>query len=146
MGRQSYYIDNDIHDQSINIYEFGKDLGYTDSPWIRWDFKFDAMASEILWDVILEPAQFIATRYVAMNWVMEAQPRDLSDKMMAENRYRKLVSEAKNTYGKLLDVMLEVEGSPEKVIQALQTPGIPEILCCGKESPVEYIKHALQHE
>jgi hypothetical protein len=35
--------------------------------------------------------------------------------------------------------MLQVEGSPEKVIEKLKRSGVPARLDCGEQSPVQFI-------
>ena len=91
------------------------------------------------WDVILEPGKYLAAAYPCMGWVNEIQERIRTTRKTASISYQHLTYHAKQAYGPLINVMLEVEGSAEKVIELLQRSGVPSRLAMGGQSPAELI-------
>lgn len=125
--------------KTLRIYEKGKQLGNSVSPWVRWELELHNRDRIIPWDVILEPGKYLAASYACMGWVNEIQERIRTTRKTATLSYQHLTHYARQAYGPLINVMLEVEGSPEKVIEILQRPGVPSRLALGEESPAAYI-------
>ena len=94
---------------------------------------------EIPWDVILEPGKYLTAAYPCMGWVNEIQERIKTSQKTAQIAYAHLTHYASQAYGPLINIMLEVEGSPEKVIELLKRPGIPARLKLGDQSTAQLI-------
>ena len=78
--------------------------------------------------------KYVAAAYPCMSWVNENQERIKTIKKSNKIRYEQLTYHARQAYGPLINVMLEVEGSPEKVIERLKRSGVPSRLELGGQS------------
>lgn len=112
----------------IRIYEKGKQLGDTSSPWVRWELEVRSRDREIPLDVLIYPGQYVAGSYDCMKWVRQEAIKIRTIKNTASISYDQLCHHAHSSYGKLFSVMLEVEGSAEAVIERLTKDGIPSRL------------------
>jgi phage replication initiation protein len=126
--------------KTLRIYEKGKHLGDVSSPWVRWELELHNRDRRIPWEVILEPGKYVAGSYPCMGWVSLIQERIRTTQKTASVSYQHLSFYLSRAYGRMLNVMLDVEGSPEKVIKLLQQPGVPKRLKLGEGSLAELIK------
>jgi phage replication initiation protein len=136
---RTFYVGKRKNGKLLRVYEKGKQLGDPNSPWVRWELELHNRDRFIPWDVILEPGKFLAASYACMSWVNEIQERIRTIRKSSTISYKHLCHYAKLGYGKLIDVMLQVEGSPEKVIELLKRPGVPSRLQMGESSPSKFI-------
>lgn len=123
----------------LRVYEKGKQLGDITSPWVRWELELHNRDRVIPWDVILAPGKYLAASYACMGWVSEIQERIRTTRKTATLSYQHLTYYARQAYGPLINVMLEVEGSAEKVIEQLIRSGTPTRLSLGEQSPSNFI-------
>lgn len=63
-----------------------------------------------------------------MSWIHDKASRIQTTKNTAIIGYEKLTNSARSSYGKLINVMLAQEGSPEKVVEKLKRDGVPKRL------------------
>lgn len=101
---------------------------------MRWELELHSKDRVIPWEVILEPGKYVAASYPCMSWVSEIQERIKTTKNTNKISYDHLTHYAQQAYGPLINVMLEVEGSAEKVIERLKRTGIPARLDMAGES------------
>jgi phage replication initiation protein len=87
----------------------------------------------------LEPGKYLAAAYDCMGWVSAIQERIETTRKTATISYEHLIHYARQAYGPLITVMLEVEGSSEKVIDLLKRSGTPARLDYSEHSPVPFI-------
>jgi len=131
---RTFYVGKRKNGKLLRVYEKGKQLGDPQSKWVRWELELHNRDRIIPWDVILEPGKFVAAAYPCMSWVNDIQERIKTIKNTNKISYEHLTHYAQQAYGALINVMLEVEGSPEKVIERLKKPGIPSRLELADES------------
>jgi len=112
----------------VRIYEKGKQLGDRHSPWVRWELELHRKHRDIPWDVITNPGKYIAGAYPCMNWVHGEASRIKTYKTTVKIGYESLTYHARQAYGPLINIMLAVEKSPERVIEKLIRPGKPSRL------------------
>jgi len=74
-----------------------------------------------------------------MGWVSEIKERIRTTQQSSTISYGYLTDYAQRAYGRLINVMLEVEGSSEKVVEKLIRSGVPRRLDIGEQSPAPYI-------
>lgn len=123
---RSFYVGKRQNGKMARIYEKGMQLGKAWDQWVRWEVEMHNKDRIIPWEVLLEPGKFVAGAYPkALNWVKDEMQRINTIKKTASISYDCLVHHASNGYGKLVGVMLEIEGSPEKVVEKLKRNGIP---------------------
>lgn len=130
---RTFYVGKRGNGKTMRIYEKGKQLGDSDSPWVRWELELHNQDREIPWEVILEPGRFVAASYPCMAWVNEIQERIKTSQKTAKISYEYLIHYARLAYGPLINVMLEIEGSAEKVLERLRREGVPARLDLGSK-------------
>jgi len=109
----------------LRIYEKGNQLGDPLSPWVRWELELKRKDRDIPWEVLLQPGQYVAGAYPCMTWIHEKASRIRTFKKTEKISYDYLTGYLKQAYGKHLNVMLEKEGSLEKVFEKISRPGLP---------------------
>lgn len=112
----------------LRIYEKGKQLGDPTSPWVRWELELHNRDRVIPWEVLLNPGGYVAGAFKCMSWVGEEASRIKTTQKTIKAGYDKLTYCARQSYGRLINTMLETEGSPEKVVNMLRRDGIPSRL------------------
>ncbi len=123
---RSIEIGNRENGKRLQVYEKGMQLGAKWHPWTRWEVQLGSEGRNIPWDVLLNPGGYVVGQYPkALSWVQEEMSRIATLQKHAKISYEVLTRYARQSYGRHINVMLEVEGSPEKVIQRLQRAGMP---------------------
>lgn len=143
---RTFYVGKRKNGKLLRVYEKGKQLGDPESPWVRWELELHNRDREIPWDVILEPGKYLAAAYPCMSWVNKIQERIKTNKKTAQISYDHLTHYASQAYGPLINVMLKVEGSPEKVIERLKRPGVPARLTFNEQETAKLINPQSQSE
>jgi len=109
----------------MRIYEKGKQLGALDNPWVRWELELHNTDREIPLDVLLEPGRYVAGAYPCMGWVQDDVSRIETIRKAGEISYEQLCHQLRVAYGRMINVMLKVEGSADKVVEKLRRDGVP---------------------
>jgi phage replication initiation protein len=125
---RSFYVGKRENGKMARIYEKGMQLGALWHPWVRWEVEMHNTSRVIPFDVLLEPGKYVAGAYPALRWVQEEMLRIRTIQKTGKISYEFLAHHASAAYGKLINTMLAVEGSPEKVIEKLRRDGIPSRL------------------
>ncbi|MDB5811256.1 MAG: Phage replication initiation protein [Betaproteobacteria bacterium] len=120
------------------IYEKGKQLGLPGvlaqyMRWVRWEVELHAIDREIEWEVLTRPGEYVAGAYPCMSWVSEVASRIRTIKAHDELTYARLQHAGSIAYGTLINVMLEREGSAERVVELLRRDGVPKRLAFTDE-------------
>lgn len=123
---RTFYVGARESGKLIRIYEKGMQLGISWHPWVRWEVELHNEDRVIPWEAVLEPGKFVAGAYPkALEWVCDEQSRIKTLRHTATLSYESLTHSASVAYGRLLNVMLDVEGSAEDVLARLVRPGVP---------------------
>jgi phage replication initiation protein len=123
---RTLYVGKRENGKMARIYEKGMQLGSPWHPWVRWEVELHNKDRVIPWEVLLEPGSYVAGTYPkALAWVQDEMQRICTIQKTGRISYDCLIHHASNAYGKLVGVMMEVEGSPEKVVEKLIRDGIP---------------------
>jgi len=81
------------------------------------------------WEVLFTPGKFVAGGYPnALSWIQDEMSRIKTIRNESALSYDHLIGCASTAYGRLVNVMLEVEDSPEKVVARLRKEGLPKRL------------------
>ncbi len=126
---RTFYVGKRKNGKIIRIYEKGQQLGALWHPWVRWEVELHNKDRIVPWEVLLEPARYVVGSYPkVLNWVQdEMTPIHTIQKQMKIG-YEHLSSCLKTAYGPLLNVMLQVEGSAEAVLEKVLRSGAPRRL------------------
>lgn len=122
---RTLYIGKRQNGKMARIYEKGMQLGAPWHPWVRWEIELHNADRVIPFEVLLEPGRYVAGAYPALSWVQEEMERIRTIQKTGQISYNCLIHHASNAYGKLINTMIAVEGSAEKVLEKLRRDGIP---------------------
>lgn len=126
---RTFYVGRRENGKLLRVYEKGMQLGIPWHPWVRWEVELHNVDRVIPWDAVLEPGKYVAGAFPkALGWVSEKQSRIRTLQKTSSIGYEALTHWASVAYGKQIDVMLRVEGSPEKVVEKLRRDGFPSRL------------------
>ncbi|MDP3324215.1 MAG: replication initiation factor domain-containing protein, partial [Hydrogenophaga sp.] len=126
---RTFYIGKRENGKMMRIYEKGMQLGEKWSPWVRWEIELHNVDREIPWEVLLEPGRYVAGAYPkATGWIQNEMSRVRTMQNTTRISYDHMTACTSLSFGKHLNVMLEVEGSAEKVLEKLIRDGIPKRL------------------
>ena len=126
---RTLYIGSSENGKLLRIYEKGMQLGIPWHPWVRWECQLGNTDRIIPWEAVLEPGKYLAGCYrKALGWISEEQSRIRTLQETADIGYDSLTHWASVAYGKHINVMMEVEGSAEKVVEKLRRAGLPSRL------------------
>jgi len=123
---RTLYIGSSDNGKLTRIYEKGMQLGIPYHPWVRWETQLGNRDREIPWNAVLEPGKYLAGCYPkAMGWISKEQSRIRTLQKTADIGYTSLNHWASVAYGKHINVMMQKEGSAEKVVEILRRAGSP---------------------
>jgi phage replication initiation protein len=123
---RTLYIGSSKNGKMLRIYEKGMQLGAPYHPWVRWELQLGSKDREIPWETLTEPGKYLAGSYPnALSWISEEQSRIRTLQKNADLSYSALTHFASVGYGKLIDTMMQVEGSAERVVEILRRDGLP---------------------
>jgi phage replication initiation protein len=115
-----------VNGKRIQVYEKGMQLGAPFHPWVRWEVTLGNKGREVPWEVLLEPGRYVAGAYPkALGWLGCEMSRVRTLQKQTQIGYEAAVGNARNQVGPLLNLMEQVEGSPEAVLAKLRRDGIP---------------------
>jgi phage replication initiation protein len=109
----------------LRIYEKGKQLGDKNDPWVRWEVELHNKDRVIPWDVLINSGSYVAGAYPCLEWITHETSRIKTYKKTTSIGYDVATYFAKQSCGRLINVMIQKEGSPEKVIEKLIRSGKP---------------------
>jgi phage replication initiation protein len=126
---RSFQVGRRENGKRLLIYEKGMQLGARWHPWTRWELSLGNKGRVIPWEVILEPGRYVAGAYPkALAWVDKEMSRVVTLQKQTQIGYETAVENARQQAGHLIDIMMQVEGSAEAVIEKLRRPGVPRRL------------------
>lgn len=126
---RTLYIGSSENGKLLRVYEKGMQLGIPWHPWVRFECQLGNRDRIIPWEAVLEPGKYLAGSYPkALGWISEQQSRIRTLQKTASISYEVLTHWASIGYGKLINLMVDIEGSPEKVIEKLRREGLPDRL------------------
>jgi len=126
---RTIYIGKRENGKMLRVYEKGMQSGEPWHPWVRWEVELHNVDRVVPWDVLINPGKYVAGAYPkAMSWVQDEMCRVKTVRSEIQLSYKHLVGCASTAYGRLLNVMLEVEESPQAVIDKLRKDGLPKRL------------------
>lgn len=126
---RTFHVGNRKNGKIIRIYEKGQQLGCPWHPWVRWKVELHNVDRVIPWEVLIEPGRYLVGSYPkVLAWVQEEMTPIRTIQKQQQIGYDHLTATLKNAYGPMLNVMREVEGSAEAVLNKLVRPGAPRRL------------------
>lgn len=125
---RTIYIGRRKNGKLLRVYEKGKQLGRPDSLWVRWELELRNKDRFIPPEVLLAPGQYVAGAYACLGWISERTSRVRTIQKTDEISYDYMVENARVSYGPLIHVMRQREGSDSAVLDKLDREGVPRRL------------------
>lgn len=123
---RTFYVGKRKNGKLLRVYEKGMQLGIPWHAWVRWEVELHNRDRVIPWNAVLEPGKYVAGAYPkVLDWVSEEQSRIKTLQHESSVSYKSLVHYASAAYGKLINTMLSVEESDERVLEILRQDGTP---------------------
>lgn len=126
----TFYVGKRENGKMLRSYEKGRQLGDPDSLWVRHEVEFKRQKEKLLTtEMLRKPAEYLAGAYKPLEWISDCEPAKL-DRVREETKitFESLQHYLRLCYGKVLYVMNEVIGDPEKIISLLSVSGFPRRL------------------
>lgn len=126
---RTLYIGKRENGKMLRIYEKGKQLGDTASPWVRVELELRGKNRIIPSDVLINPGKYLAGSFRCLNFLSIVQEKIRTITKAATISYARAVEHARLMVGKLVNVMMMVAGGDAfQVISELNRDGYPERL------------------
>ncbi|MFY9328182.1 MAG: replication initiation factor domain-containing protein [Georgfuchsia sp.] len=126
---RTFYVGKRQNGKMVRIYEKGMQCGVPFHPWVRWEVELHNVDRVVPWEVLLEPGKYVAGAYPkALGWLDVEASRIKTIKNASQLTYEHLVKCGSTAYGPLVNVMMGIEGSADKVIERLRKDRIPKRL------------------
>lgn len=126
---RTLYIGKRENGKMLRIYEKGKQLGDTASPWVRVELELRGKNRIIPSDVLINPGKYLAGSFRCLNFLSIVQEKIRTITKAATISYARAVEHARLMVGKLVNVMMMVAGGDAfQVIGELNRDGFPERL------------------
>lgn len=125
---RTFYVGRRENGKYMRIYEKGKQLGSTSSPWVRWELELHNTGRIIPFEVLLEPGRYVSGAYPCLGWIKAEASRIKTIQKTTVISYKHLAHYLRVAYGPMVNTMMEVEGCAEKVIEMIRRPGLPKRL------------------
>jgi len=123
---KTFYVGSRESGKLLRVYEKGKQLGSSESAWVRWELELHAKDRNIPHEVLITPGAYLATSYPCMAWVSETQSRIKTLSTTSKINLDSLLRHCRGSYGKLIWTLWKVlEYTPEEILLKLARPGIP---------------------
>jgi phage replication initiation protein len=123
-GRTAY-IGRRSSGKLLRVYEKGRQLGNPDDEWVRIELELHNKDREIPFDILLDPGKYLAGSYGCLGWISAAKERIATIAKAAQMTYAAAVGHLRKSYGRLLNVMREMEGSAEAALALVVREGMP---------------------
>jgi len=113
----------------LRIYEKGKQQGDPQSPWVRVELELHNKSRWIPYDALTKPAAYLAGSFACLKFLSAEQCKVKTISKGAKTAYVRAVKVARVQYGKLVNLMLQVnDGDYAAVVDALKRDGLPSKL------------------
>ena len=132
----SYYVGKATNGLGYVAYEKGKQLGDPTSKWVRHECRWGSTSKKkIPLEILLKPYDYMAKAYEYLAWVEHAEPVESTHYHIQKERIKlnDLIHWAKQSYGKLFNVLKTVGHSKEQIFDLLKTAGAPKRLLLRKD-------------
>jgi DNA relaxase NicK len=124
---KTLYVGSRLSGKLLRIYEKGKQLGSSSSPWVRAEVEIRSKNREIPWETVTVPQRYLAGAYPALAFLSTEQCRLRTLQRAAEISYEVMVNNLRTQGGKALSVMAQVhQGDAAAVLVQVIRQGVPK--------------------
>ena len=120
---RSLYIGNRSNGKFFRGYEKGKQLGDPNSPWMRLEVEFKSVDRVIPFEILKHPHEYFAAAYPILGSFSVDIQRIATVQKTVQTSYNRTKKWLRRQCGAAINLMLNVEGSAEKVIELIRREG-----------------------
>lgn len=126
---KTLYVGKRANGKMLRIYEKGKQLGDSQSPWVRVEVELRNKSRLIPWDALIRPGNYLAGAYPCLAYLSNVQDKIKTITKAVEISLEASVEHLHQTGGKLINLLMHVHsGDAFAVVDGLKRPGIPQRL------------------
>jgi phage replication initiation protein len=126
---RTIYVGSRASGKLLRIYEKGKQLGDTISPWVRAEVELKDQDRIIPFDVLINPSEYLAAAYPALNYLSAIQHKIKTISKSVSVSLDAAIHHLRNMGGMLINVMMQKHGGDAfAVINELKREGTPKRL------------------
>jgi phage replication initiation protein len=125
---KTLYVGRNSGNQTLCVYEKGKQLGDPESPWVRYEGRFGNKYRDIPTDVLRRPGDFLAGMWPCLSWISDVADRFATAAKQAAASTVALARHVKRQYGRFLNFARSVYTNPADFtdwVGSLCRPGLP---------------------
>ena len=125
---RTFYVGNRKHGKLLRVYEKGRQLGDSASPWVRWEVQLQNRDRWIPYDVLSRPAPFLAGSFPALGFVCEEREVVRTQRKVVQASLDHLVTWLSKSYGKTINALRLQGFDAEDIMAQVMRPGLPSRL------------------
>lgn len=126
---KTLYVGNRKNGKLCRVYEKGRQLGDTSSPWTRVEVEFRNKSRVIPWETLINPGHYLAGAYPCLAFLSAIQEKIRTITKAVTVSLARAVHHAQQMAGKLVNVMMQFYGGDAfAVVNELKRDGIPRRL------------------
>jgi DNA relaxase NicK len=126
---KTLYVGKRANGKMLRIYEKGKQLGDSQSPWVRVEAELRNKSRVIPWGALTRPGNYLAGAYPCLAYLSGKQDKIKTITKAVEISLESSVEHLHQTGGKLINLLMHVHcGDAFAVVDELKRPGIPQRL------------------
>lgn len=122
------YVGRNSGNQTLCVYEKGKQLGDSSSPWVRYEGRFGNKYRDIPFDVLRRPGEFLAGMWPCLSWICAVADRFKTSARKLAASSASLARHVKRQYGRFLNFGKSIHSNPAEFaewVTSLCRPGLP---------------------
>ena len=125
---RTFYVGSKRNGKEACIYEKGKQLGDPQSPWVRVEIRFTHDDHVVPFDILTSPEMYFAGAYPVLADTCIFHDRCEVIKKHAELAFEFMFDCLSESYGKLVNVAIEIGRTPEWICNRVVREGTPKRL------------------
>ena len=123
---RTFYVGSRESGRYLRVYEKGRQLGDSDSLWVRWEIELSSKQFDIPLCVLIRPRAFLAGGYPCLDWISSARLIIQTSKKRESIQLDHLMFHARRGYGPLINYLAARKGlSAQQIVDALIRDGVP---------------------
>lgn len=122
---RSFYVGNRKNGKYCRVYEKGRELGCSASPWVRVEVEIKSDNMVIPFDILTRPGEYLAASYPAFAWVNERQERIETTKRVVSANVQRALKTVRHQFGSYIHHLVEIFGKDEFLSKVMRSDKIP---------------------
>lgn len=119
---RTVYVGARSNGKYLRVYEKGRQLGDTESEWVRIEVEIKSIDRVIPFDALVKAGEYLAATYPALNFLSVKQCRIETISRTAKAGYAHTVAWLKHQCGSSLALVAEIEGGADQALELVKRP------------------------